>query len=774
MNARSFPFSIDTLLRMKAVIPVLFLSAAILQAQHSTPFSGDSALFSLRTLSVEIGPRPMGSPGEQEALAFAAGKFREFGLEARIMPMTQTISDELKGGVNTKSGIAVGILKGATDRVIVIGGHIDSAGPEIPGANDDGSGSAVVIELARVLSQTEHSSTIVFALFGGEEQGLRGSSYFVDNFPQIDKVSLMLQVDMANGKEWLLPLADAKGHRSPAWLIEASFEEMEKLGYSGMYFPTHFYTFLTTMPGGGIGSDHQPFLARGIPAIDFTSDVNDPIHTPEDNFENFRPSGLKRSGDLVYSLVQRFDNGVPSGEQSDFFILQIRSSLLFFPLWSLWAFILISFILSGYALVSLRKRRKEESPHMTIPALKLFLLMLIIQTCVWLSENVVGLLKGTRIPWFSDPSGYFILGFAASLFGIWIALRIAPSLRLSQSAERYYLIALLFLVVFLALAALASVKLALYPAVALFMLALALIVQKPWLKLLFWFLSPHFMYYLIFNEGFGLLSRSLGSSTGEGISSSVLLHIFYILFFSIWAFPFLLGFAAIRFDSGRDLLWLSQFRKPAGGILSALIFSILAVSLSSQSTFSPEWKQIIRVEQRFPDTGPASVEITSNDYLRGAHVRMNGHDSVLTNRSAFFRLTPPQQPEQWMKIRRQVETTSDSFTTYKLLLSISTRYRPYTLGLTYSAGKQSIENVSTPYASWPSLHGLTLRWYSFPDTLLTIPLTFTVTGKDSIRETIEATFVEPMIPIEVSKESASVRMRTLLRTVSVLGATTRP
>lgn len=774
MSAKYFLFSIDTLPDMKPILLTLFLSATILQAQPSTPFSADSALAYVRTLSVEIGPRPMGSPGERKALEFAVGKFREFDLDARIMPMTQTISTELNGGVNTNSGIAVGILKGASDRVIVIGGHIDSSGPEIPGANDDGSGSAVVVELARVLSQTEHASTLVFALFGGEEQGLRGSSYFVNNFPQIDKVSLMLQVDMANGTEWLLPLVDAKDHSSPEWLIEASYEEMERLGYSSMYFPTHFYTLLTAMPGGGIGSDHQPFLERGIPAIDFTSDVNDPIHTPQDNFENFKPGGLKRSGDLVYRLVQRFDDGVPDEEQSDSFILQFRSSLLFFPLWSLRVFILISIILSGYALVALRTRRKEESPRMAIPSLKLFLLMLIIQTCVWLSENVVGLLKGTRIPWFSDPSGYFILGFVAALFGIWIALRIAPSLRLSQRADRYYLSMFLLLVVLLALCALASVKLALYPAIALFMLALAVIVQKPWLKLLFWVLSPYFMYYLIFNEGFGLMSRLIGGAdSGERISS-ILLHISYILFFSVWAFPFLLGFAAIRFDSNRDLLWLSHFRKPPGGVLAALAFLLLAVFLSSQPTFSSDWKQTIRIEQRFPDAGPASVEIASNDYLKGAHVRMNGHDSVLTNRSGFIHLTPSQKPDQWIKVRRKVETTSDSFTTYKLLLSISTRYRPYTLGLTYSAGKQSIENVSTPYASWPGPHSLTLRWYSFPDTSLTIPLTFTVTGTDSIRETIEATFVEPMIPIEVSKESASVRGRTLLRTVSVLKAATRP
>src|ERR1041385_4327556 len=89
--------------------------------------------------------------------------------------------------------------RGATKRIIIIGGHIDSAGPEIPGADDDGSGSATVMEIARVLGKREMQSPLVFCCFGGEEQGLEGSKYFASYFPGIDSVDLMLQVDMANG-----------------------------------------------------------------------------------------------------------------------------------------------------------------------------------------------------------------------------------------------------------------------------------------------------------------------------------------------------------------------------------------------------------------------------------------------------------------------------------------------------------------------------------------------------------------------------------------------
>jgi hypothetical protein len=81
------------------------------------------------------------------------------------------------------------IQRGTTDpnRVIVISGHLDSrvtdvmnARSDAPGANDDGSGTAAVIEAARVLSQHHFSATLVFAVLSGEEQGLYGGKVLAD------------------------------------------------------------------------------------------------------------------------------------------------------------------------------------------------------------------------------------------------------------------------------------------------------------------------------------------------------------------------------------------------------------------------------------------------------------------------------------------------------------------------------------------------------------------------------------------------------------------
>ena len=269
----------------------------------------------------------MGSPAEQRALNYAVEKFREYGCDtAYIMPFTSTAK------VNTKSGIAIGIKRGAEKKMIAIGGHIDSSGPEIPGADDDGSGCATVMEIARVMGHRSTQSTLVFLCFGGEEEGLQGSSYFVDHFEEIDSVALMLQVDMANGLGVFGINPDTHGGSAPSWLVRAAIEEYINLGYDQLTYETHFFS-LNYATTASSGSDHESFLRAGIPAIDFTTDVTKPIHTPRDTYENFDPQGLKRTGDLVLKLIERFDKGTPDRTIEQYWLYLLGTVPIFVPIW---------------------------------------------------------------------------------------------------------------------------------------------------------------------------------------------------------------------------------------------------------------------------------------------------------------------------------------------------------------------------------------------------------------------------------------------------------
>lgn len=769
MKRRSCLFLQRTFASLAIAVAFTLVSGSALA---QTPFSQDSAYAYLKVIAGTIGARPMGSPAERAAMNYAVEQFRSFGLdEAFVMPMREAVSTTLGSGVNTNSGIAVGVLKGATDRVIVIGGHIDSADPDIPGANDDGSGSAAVIELARVLKQRNNQSTIVFALFGGEEQGLRGSRYFVKHFDRMEQVALMLQIDMTNGSEWLLPLVNAKDADTPEWLVRASFEEFANLGYTGLAFPTHFYTILEMAPGGGIGSDHEPFLEKGIPAIDFTSDVTDPIHTPQDDLDHFIPSGLKRSGDLVYKLVERFDGGVPEEKTGDYYLLQMGSLLLFFSIPALAVFVILALGLAIYALVKLRDRRTPEEAKTKIPGLKMFFLLLIIQTCVWFSENLVGLITGKRFPWVSEPGGYFVLGFLAAIFGIWIALQLAPRLDLTRSAYRYALRTVVFLAIFAGLLSLVSVKLALYPATALFFLGAAFLVRIPALRLFLWVLSAHFMYRLVFSEGFLLFARSMTQMPAEGMGAFYL-HLFYILFFSLWSFPFFLGFAAIATDTAGGFPWLRNFAKPTGGIAAGAVVLVCAIYLSTIPAYSDLWQQQIAIRQTVNlDTKNGLAEVTSSDYLDGAVVTVAGNDSTIESRETRVRLASYAATDhEWITAERSMETTTDSASTFSIRLFVSTKYKPYSLTITYAGGSGPLQNITTPLIWSPGTNSVSFRWYSFPDTSIYLPVSFSVTGSDSVKEYIEATFLEQAIPITVRKELSTVSSRTTVTRSQTLRA----
>jgi hypothetical protein len=120
------------------------------------------------------------------ARRWAAGRFGEFGKACGGCLAVETIGDQFTGprapnGVRVEDVIA--IQRGTSDpnRVVIVQGHIDSRVTDVmdttsdaPGANDDGSGTALVIEAARLLSKEKFPATIVYAALSGEEQGLWG------------------------------------------------------------------------------------------------------------------------------------------------------------------------------------------------------------------------------------------------------------------------------------------------------------------------------------------------------------------------------------------------------------------------------------------------------------------------------------------------------------------------------------------------------------------------------------------------------------------------
>jgi hypothetical protein len=268
-----------------------------------------------------IGAARRWAKSEFEAIAKACGGCMTVEMLERTMsgPRAPT-------GVNIVDVLAIRPGKMGWNHVIIIAGHIDSRASDImdftsdaPGANDDGSGSALVLEAARVMSQEKAGkATIVFALLSGEEQGLMGGRLLAETAKERGwKVSAMLNNDIVGGtvgtdgrvvndvvrvfSEGIRASEDLAGQmarrnsggeddgpsRALMRYLKRGFakRKVTPLDVFGIRRPDRFSR----------GGDHLPALELGFPAIRFTAGVENYNHQHQD----VRTENGVRFGDAV-------------------------------------------------------------------------------------------------------------------------------------------------------------------------------------------------------------------------------------------------------------------------------------------------------------------------------------------------------------------------------------------------------------------------------------------------------------------------------------------
>jgi len=281
-----------------------------------SPFNGEFAYSHLEDI-VALGPRVSGS----EAHGKMQGKIRsvltESGLEIREHKFEASTPLGLKPMTNI-----IGIVKGTKDGVIVIGNHYDTKYfPDFPfvGANDGGSTTAWMMEMARALGPTREGYSIWLCWFDGEEafgewsavDGLYGSREFVKELKEtgeIDSIKAMINVDMIGDCD----LGIQREQGAPAWLTNIIWSKAKKLDV-GKHFLPHTIS---------IEDDHIPFRRAGIPAIDLIDfrygsgpgahDRN--WHTANDTLDRVCAESLQTVGDVVYHVLDDVEAAVESGE----------------------------------------------------------------------------------------------------------------------------------------------------------------------------------------------------------------------------------------------------------------------------------------------------------------------------------------------------------------------------------------------------------------------------------------------------------------------------
>jgi aminopeptidase YwaD len=173
----------------------------------------------------------------------------------------------------------------------ISGGHYDSV-PWAPGASDNASGTATVLEIAAVLMENGGAGDNCFVLFGAEELGLLGSRHFISTLSQEekDRIKAMLNFDMV-------------GVGDDTWWLIGTPELQQQMGQ----LATSLSIVAQPSNLSGTSSDHASFLQAGIPALMFHRWQDPLLHTPEDVAGRVRPELLEQAARMGLAMLEALD-----------------------------------------------------------------------------------------------------------------------------------------------------------------------------------------------------------------------------------------------------------------------------------------------------------------------------------------------------------------------------------------------------------------------------------------------------------------------------------
>jgi hypothetical protein len=261
--------------------------------------------------------RGTGTLGEIKSANYIADRFKEAGLkpagsgETYFQPFQVTFSVDGYPHQVTGRNVA-GFLDNGAEKTIVVGGHYDHLGKGFQsgslspdsknqihnGADDNASGTAGVIELARHFARnnTVEKHNFLFIAFSAEELGLLGSKHFTA-FPTIGlgSVSCMINMDMIGRLDEQKGIIISGWGSSPIWgKVIPALAAREKIRY--------------TVDSSGIGaSDHTSFYLKNIPVIQFFTGVHGDYHKIHDDPDKINYEGEASILKLIAGMLHKID-----------------------------------------------------------------------------------------------------------------------------------------------------------------------------------------------------------------------------------------------------------------------------------------------------------------------------------------------------------------------------------------------------------------------------------------------------------------------------------
>jgi len=298
------------------------------QTKEEVTINKETLLANLKELSSDAyAGRGFSKPGNYKAQKFIASKFKELGLETylesgyiqefnhtfsgrwrqRLFPVKEATKDFSNVPDTTVvGGNVIGMIKGQTDKTIVITGHLDHLGIRngkiYNGADDDASGTVALFAIADYFKDKSPKHTLIFAAVDAEEIGSHGAEYFAANFKDAkEKIALNVNMDMIAHNDSLRLFASGTHHypqlkpqletiESPITLLFGHDDKSNK--------EQDDWTF---------SSDHRIFHKRKIPFIYFGVEDHKDYHKDTDTFENINQDFYAEAVKLIIQAIENYD-----------------------------------------------------------------------------------------------------------------------------------------------------------------------------------------------------------------------------------------------------------------------------------------------------------------------------------------------------------------------------------------------------------------------------------------------------------------------------------
>jgi glutaminyl-peptide cyclotransferase len=268
----------------------------------ASDFSGASA-FKYTQAAVAFGPRPSGSAANRQLQAYIRAQLRLLKCEIIEDPFT---AKTFKGDIPMTNIIAR--FPGKSGKAIVVSGHFDTKlfpGRKFVGANDGGSSTGLLLELARALNGTPRVDDVYVVFFDGEEAlaewtetdsvyGSRHLAYKWKADGTLAKIKALINVDMIGDKSLGLLLDE----NSTASLRKLVWNTAAELGYKAYFLND----------GEKMEDDHMPFIKLGVPSLDLIDFDYDPWHKDSDTMDKLSPKSLDIVGTVVLESIHKLEH----------------------------------------------------------------------------------------------------------------------------------------------------------------------------------------------------------------------------------------------------------------------------------------------------------------------------------------------------------------------------------------------------------------------------------------------------------------------------------